>query len=374
MSGGTAPERSFYEGRTVLVTGHTGFKGSWLATWLHMLGARVIGFALPPEEGPLSMFESTGIARRITSIEADVRNADAVEACLRQHAPEVVFHLAAQSLVRRSYADPISTFATNVLGTAHVLHAALHTPSVRSVVVVTSDKCYDNAGSGKAFAESDPLGGSDPYSASKACAELVTAAYRLSFARDRATAPGLGSARAGNVIGGGDWCEDRLVPDVMRAIQGERPLILRNPDSVRPWQHVLEPLRGYLLLAERLAADGAKFGSSWNFGPRDEDAIPVRELVNRLAAAWPNRQLDVRVEAAGLHEAAVLRLDTTRARTRLGWQPALSIDEAVALTVAWYRDSSADPSSADRITMEQIGAYERLAATRSGRGLTAAAL
>lgn len=374
MSGATTPDRSFYEGRTVLVTGHTGFKGSWLATWLHLLGAKVIGFALPPEGGPLSMFESTGLARRITSIEADVRNADAVDACLREHRPEVVFHLAAQSLVRRSYADPISTFATNVLGTAHVLDTALRTPSVRSVVVVTSDKCYDNAGSGRAFTESDPLGGSDPYSASKACAELVAAAYRSSFARDRGTAPGIASARAGNVIGGGDWCEDRLVPDVMRAVRGGSPLILRNPESVRPWQHVLEPLRGYLLLAERLAADSEKFGSSWNFGPKDEDAIPVRELVDRLAAAWPEKQLDVQVEPAGLHEAEVLRLDTTRARMRLGWQPTLSIDEAVALTVNWYRDTSADPASADRITMEQIGAYERLAATRSEPGLTSAAL
>lgn len=373
MTSAATPDRSFYAGRTVLVTGHTGFKGSWLATWLHMLGARVIGYALPPEGGPLSMFESTGLARRMTSIEADVRNAGAVEACLRQHKPGVVFHLAAQSLVRRSYADPISTFATNVLGTAHVLDAALRTPSVRSVVVVTSDKCYDNIESGRAFSESDPLGGADPYSASKACAELVTAAYRSSFARDSGASPGIASARAGNVIGGGDWCEDRLVPDVMRAVQRERPLILRNPDSVRPWQHVLEPLRGYLLLAARLATDGAEFGSSWNFGPKDEDAIPVRELVNRLAAAWPEKQLDVRVEPAGLHEAAVLRLDTTRARTHLGWRPALSIDEAVALTVDWYRDTSADPSSADRITMEQIGTYERLAAARSEPGLTVAA-
>lgn len=374
MSSGTTPHRSFYEGRTVLVTGHTGFKGSWLATWLHMLGAKVIGFALPPEGGPLSMFEATGLGSRIKSIEADVRNADAVAACLRDHSPEVVFHLAAQSLVRRSYADPITTFATNVLGTAHVLEASLRTPSVRSVVVVTSDKCYDNIESGKAFSESDPLGGADPYSASKACAELVTAAYRSSFARDGGTAPGIASARAGNVIGGGDWCEDRLVPDVMRALQAGSPLILRNPDSVRPWQHVLEPLRGYLLLAERLAGDRGEFGSSWNFGPRDDDAIPVRELVNRLAAAWPGKRLDVRIEPAALHEAAVLRLDTTRARRHLGWKPALSIDEAVALTVSWYRDTSADRTSADGITLEQITAYEGLAAARSEPGLTAAAL
>ena len=373
MSSTTIPSRSFYEGRTVLVTGHTGFKGSWLATWLHMLGARVIGFALPPEGGPLSMFETTALGSRITSIEADVRNAAAVEACMRQHRPEVVFHLAAQSLVRRSYADPLATFATNVLGTAHVLDAALHTPSVRSVVVVTSDKCYDNVESGRAFTESDPLGGTDPYSASKACAELVTAAYRSSFAHDVGAAPGIASARAGNVIGGGDWCEDRLIPDVMRAVQGERPLVLRNPDSVRPWQHVLEPLRGYLLLAERLAGDRVQFGSSWNFGPRDEDAITVSELVHRLAAVWPEKRLDVRIEPAALHEAGVLRLDTTRARMHLRWSPALSIDEAVALTVNWYRDTSADPASAGRITIEQIAAYERLAALRSEPGLTAAA-
>src|SRR2546430_5089898 len=263
---------SFYRGKKVLVTGHTGFKGGWLTAWLKILGAHVIGFALPPGTRP-NLFDAATIDRDMVSLFGDVRNFEELSGTFAERSPEIVIHSAAQPLVRRSYREPVETYATNVMGTVHVLEAARHTASVRALVVVTSDKCYDNREWFWGYREADAMGGHDPYSSSKGAAELVTAGYRKSFFSQNGSA-GVGSARAGNVIGGGDWSEDRLVPDIVRAIYSGEPVVIRRPQSVRPWQHVLEPVRGYLVLAKRLFEGGRACADGWNFGPRDEDAIP----------------------------------------------------------------------------------------------------
>ena len=350
------PEPSFWRGKTVLVTGHTGFKGSWLAAWLKLLGARVIGFALAPEPGRPSLFEAAEVEHGMTSVLGDVRDAAAVEETVQGYAPEVVFHLAAQPLVRRSYRDPVETYATNVMGTVHLLDALRRSDAVRSIVVVTSDKAYENHESEWGCREGDPLGGRDPYSSSKGCTELVAAAYRASYFSG-ARPVGLATARAGNVIGGGDWAEDRVVPDLVRALAARRPVVLRSPGSVRPWQHVLEPLRGYLALAERLWSHPAELGGGWNFGPRDDDAASVLELAGRFAAHWGWGEAEVRPAADGAHEARALRLDCARARERLGWRPVLSLDDAVGETVRWYRAHAEDPASAPALTVRQIHDY-----------------
>jgi CDP-glucose 4,6-dehydratase len=348
--------REFWRDRSVFVTGHTGFKGGWLATWLADLGARVVGYGLTPDTTP-SYFVRCGLAERVTSHVADVTDLAALEAAMAAARPSVVFHLAAQSLVRRSYAAPVRTFATNVLGTVHVLEAVRRAPSVEAVVVVTSDKCYDNRERPQGYREDEPLGGHDPYSASKAAAELVAAAYRRSFF---ARGPRLATARAGNVIGGGDWAEDRLVPDTMRALARGQTVEIRHPAAVRPWQHVLEPLGGYLTLAERLAESEA-FAGAWNFGPRDDDAVPVAALVELLLGLWEGGRWEAAVEEQAPHEAGLLRLDWTKARERLGWRPLLTLKEAAELTVAWYRAAAA-PTAAQRLhelSLEQIRQYEK---------------
>jgi CDP-glucose 4,6-dehydratase len=348
---------SFFRDRRVLVTGHTGFKGGWLATWLKLLGARVHGFALPPEGAP-SLFDAARVGEGMVSRLGDVRDAAAVEAAVEEADPEVVFHLAAQPLVRRSYDDPVGTYAANVMGTVHLLDALRRAPRVRSVVVVTTDKCYENREWEWGYREDDALGGRDPYSSSKACTELVAAAYRDSFLARRAGAPvGVATARAGNVIGGGDWAEDRVVPDTVRALSLGEPVVLRNPGAVRPWQHVLEPLRGYLVLAERLWADPERFARAWNFGPRDDDAVPVGALVERMVAAWGGGSYLARPAADGKHEAGLLRLDCSRARAGLAWTPLLTLDATARMTVDWYRAHAADPSSAADTTARQIRAY-----------------
>lgn len=324
-----------WQGRRVLVTGHTGFKGSWLSLWLHGLGAQVAGFSGPPPSSP-SLFELARVGERVRDGRGDVRDAAAVRRAAA--GAEVVFHLAAQPLVRAGLEDPVGTYATNVLGTAHVLDATRDAV----VVVVTSDKGY--APGPDAHREGDPLGGDDPYSASKAAQEHVAAAHRASFGARVAT------ARAGNVIGGGDWARDRLVPDLVRAREAGTPVVLRHPDAVRPWQHVLDPLRGYLWLAEALLA-GRDVGRAWNFGP--DEARPVRWLVDRVAAAW---DLDVRVEEdPGSVEAPALRLDSTAAREELGWQPALDAGAGLDATVSWY-DGLRAGRDARALTLEQIAA------------------
>jgi CDP-glucose 4,6-dehydratase len=350
-----APE--FWRDRPVFVTGHTGFKGGWLATWLLDLGARVTGYALAPHTTP-SYFARCGLAGRLTTHLADVRDAAALHAALAAARPSVVFHLAAQPIVRLSYRAPLETISINVLGTSTLLEAIRHTPSVEAVVVVTSDKCYENIERPEGYREDDPLGGHDPYSASKAAAELVAAAYRRSFFA--ASGPRVATVRAGNVIGGGDWAADRLVPDAMRALVQGEPIRVRNAAAVRPWEHVLEPLGGYLRLAERLAGSAA-FAGAWNFGPRDDDAVSVGTLADLIVGQWEGARWESKPESDAPHEAGLLRLDWSKARTRLGWHPALTIKEAVELTVSWYR-AAAGPASERAmygLSVEQIQLYQQ---------------
>lgn len=344
----------FYSGRRVLVTGHTGFKGAWLVSWLKLLGAEVSGFALAPEQ--ISLFEAAGIAHRMDSMLGDVRDPKELGRALVARRPELVFHLAAQSLVRRSYRDPLETYSTNVLGTAHLLEACRHCESVRAVVVVTSDKCYENREWQWGYRENEPLGGHDPYSSSKAAAELVTAAYRSSFfAKDGRV--GIASARAGNVIGGGDWCEDRLVPDIVRGAFGGKRIVIRNPSSTRPWQHVLEPLAGYLRLAERLHVEPAAFSEAFNFGPSDAD-VEVGVVAQKLVARLGCGALELRQRAEDApHEARTLKLDSSKARTRLGWSPLLSFEDALSLTADWYREFHSAPGRAAELVDAQLAAY-----------------
>ncbi|UQA60255.1 CDP-glucose 4,6-dehydratase [Polyangium aurulentum] len=346
---------SFFAGRTVLVTGHTGFKGSWLSRWLTLMGARVVGFALPPEQKP-SLFELAGLAGDITSITGDLRDEAAVYAAFEAHRPEIVLHLGAQALVRRSYRSPVETYATNVMGTVHVLEACRRVGTVRAAVVVTSDKCYENREWVWGYREDEPMGGHDPYSSSKGCAEIVTAAYRRSFF---ASGTAVASARAGNVIGGGDFSEDRLVPDMVRGAAKGEPIVIRNPVSTRPWQHVLEPLGGYLLLARRLCESPEGHAEGWNFGPREEDAIPVGELAEKFVRHLGRGTLDITPPEArtGPHEARYLKLDVSKARARLGWTPRMGIDGALERTARWYRAWLDNPEASRAELDAQIREY-----------------
>ena len=351
--------REFWRDRRVLVTGHTGFKGAWLSLWLRRLGARVTGFALPPTTSP-NLFTLAAIERRIDSQLGDVRDPAAVDAVLAQSRAEVVFHLAAQALVRRSYADPVGTYAANVMGTAHVLDAARRASGLRAVVVVTSDKCYENREWWWPYREDEAMGGHDPYSSSKGCAELVTAAWRRSFFLSDGAAPvGVGSARAGNVIGGGDWADERLVPDCMRAFASGEPVVIRRPAAVRPWQHVLEPLSGYLALAERLSSDPRGFGEAWNFGPSTDEARPVAWVVDRLSRFWGDGARWEPDPGTHPHEAGLLQVDASKARARLGWTPRLSLEEGLRWTVDWYRRFGAGEDAA-ALTLDQIERFEAM--------------
>ena len=350
-------EQNDWRGRRVFLTGHTGFKGAWLALWLHRLGAEVTGFALPPPTRP-SLFERAGVGELLTHVEGDIRDLDAVTNAMRAARAEVVFHLAAQPLVRLSYDQPVETYATNVMGTVHVLEAARQVGGVRAVVCITTDKCYENREWVWPYRESDPMGGHDPYSSSKGAAELVAAAYRRSYMT--AAGIGLATVRAGNVIGGGDWALDRLIPDLVRAFEaGEAPAI-RSPDAVRPWQHVLEALGGYLLLAERLLAGERAFADAWNFGPADEDARPVGWIVERMRVLWGGDAAPPAPWTGGTpHEAGLLKLDTSKARSLLGWRPMLPLDEALGWIVAWHRRTAAG-EDARAVTTEQIDSYRTL--------------
>ncbi len=326
---------AFWAGRRVFLTGHTGFKGSWLSLWLQQMGASVTGFALAPPTEP-ALFAAARVAEGMNSLTGDIRDGEALAAALAEAAPEVVIHMAAQPLVRASYDDPVGTYATNVMGTVHLLEAVRQAPTVRATCVVTTDKCYENREWPWGYREDEAMGGYDPYSNSKGCAELVTSAYRRSFF-GAAGAPALASARAGNVIGGGDWATDRLIPDILRAIAAGRAVPIRNPHAIRPWQHVLEPLSGYLVLCEALWHDPARAAAAWNFGPRDDDARPVQWIVERLCALWGNGAAWERDARAQPHEAHYLKLDISKARASLGWQPRWSLDEALARIVAWQR-------------------------------------
>lgn len=347
----------WFKGRRVLVTGHTGFKGAWLAAWLRDAGAEVTGFSLAPEPGRPSLFEIARVHDGIRSMLGDVRDRAALATMLDESEPEVVLHLAAQSLVRRSYAEPLDTLSTNVLGTANLLDALRSRDSVRAVVVVTSDKCYENQGLERGYVESDPMGGHDPYSASKGCQEIVTASYRRSFLAEQGVA--VATARAGNVIGGGDWSEDRLMVDLMMAAGAGRPALIRNPDAVRPWQFMLEPLRGYLMLARALVERGATMADAWNFGPADADAVSVGEVVERVVRAWPRVTVDMAPAGPAPHEARLLRLDNTKAARELGWTPVLTLDETVEKTVTWYREVAENPDAASALVSSQLAEYSR---------------
>jgi CDP-glucose 4,6-dehydratase len=375
-----AIDPDFWRHRRVLVTGHTGFKGAWLSLWLQALGAEVTGVARGVPTSP-SLYELASVASHMRELDGDVRDAAAIQAALREACPEVVLHLAAQPMVRRSLRDPALTYEVNVMGTVNVLDAVRRQPDgVLAVVVVTSDKCYENPDTGsRRFVEGDPLGGSDPYSSSKACAELVTRAYARSFFSGDGS-PRLGTARAGNVIGGGDWGEDRLVPDAVRAVDAGVPLLVRNPAAVRPWQHVLSPLGGYLRLAEALARPGAlapgealarpgevvgdggtptwrgEAMGAWNFGPAQDDVRPVSWIVRRLAELWRG-ELSWRVdEAENPPEAGHLALDSSAAERMLGWRPACSLEDALELVVEWHL-AHRGGEDMRRLSLEQIARH-----------------
>lgn len=345
----------FWRGKRVLVTGHTGFKGSWLSLWLQQLGAKVTGFALAPPSNP-SLFERAEVGRGMHSMIGDVRDASALARAVQGAAPDIVIHMAAQSLVRTSYAQPVETYATNVMGTVHLLEAVRATPSVRAALVVTSDKCYANREWVWGYREDEAMGGHDPYSSSKGCAELVTAAYRSSFFAAEARVA-VATARAGNVIGGGDWAKDRLVPDAMRGFASGVTVPVRHPDAVRPWQHVLEPLAGYLLLCERLFAGAEHAADAWNFGAEDGDSRPVSWIIARLASRWGEGAHWETVAAPPLHEATLLRLDCSRSRHLLGWRSLLTLDETLDWIVEWHRGALADRSTRE-LTEAQIARYQ----------------
>lgn len=360
---------AFWHGKRVLITGHTGFKGSWLTLWLHHLGATLCGYALAPTAPP-NLCEDIQLASICDSIVGDVRDLGTLTETIRSFQPDVVFHLAAQALVRTSYQNPVATYATNMMGTVHLLESVRHVPSVRVVVNVTSDKCYDNQSWHWAYRENDRLGGHDPYSASKACSELISQAYQSSFFRESHIK--LATARAGNVIGGGDWAVDRLIPDMMRAFLQSEAVTIRYPNAVRPWQHVLEALSGYLHLAEALwnppqpLSPGASLG--WNFGPRGEDAQPVHWVADYVANVWGNAapwQQDTQIHP---HEAPVLRLDCTQAQQILGWRPCLTLPQTLDWTVSWYQayqrfqrnPSASSAPDLREMTLAQIREYQQL--------------
>jgi len=356
--------RTFWKDKKVLITGHTGFKGSWLSLWLQSLGANVLGYALPPPTKP-SLFEIAHVADGMTSIIGDVRDLEQLIAVISGRCPEIIIHMAAQPLVSYSYVNPIETYSTNVMGTVNVLEAVRRSESARVVVCITSDKCYENREWLWGYRENEPMGGHDPYSSSKGCAELVISAYRNSYfpaEEYQHHRVALASARAGNVIGGGDWAQDRLVPDIMKAILANRTVMIRHPNATRPWQHVLEPSNGYLCLAERLWVRGPEFAQGWNLGPNDEDARSVSWVTERLTSLWgENARWEVD-SAQRPHEATYLKLDCSKAKSLLEWSPKLRLSTTLEWIVEWYRGYQQDQNMR-RLTEAQIARYEDMEAT-----------
>lgn len=345
---------AFWRDKRVLITGHTGFKGSWLSLWLQSLGAELRGVALAPPTNP-ALFDVARVAEYMDHQIADIRDYSNLQTLMSDFKPEIVFHMAAQPLVRYSYQHPIETFATNVMGTVHVLEAVRHAGSVRAVVNVTTDKCYENSEWVWGYREGEPMGGHDPYSSSKGCAELVSSAYRRSFLKDAGIS--MATARAGNVIGGGDWALDRLVPDILSALERGNPVLIRNPHAIRPWQHVLEPLSGYLLLAERLYEYGHADAEAWNFGPRDEDARPVQWIVEHLCDGWGNGASWSLQPGDHPHEAGYLKLDISKARQRLHWAPRWSLETTLLLISDWHK-AWLDGSDMRSVCFSQISQYQ----------------
>ena len=351
----------FWQGRRVFLTGHTGFKGSWLSLWLQSLGAEVTGFALRPPTDP-NLFDEARVGQGMRSIIGDIRDPSILQQAMQECRPDIVIHMAAQPLVRYSYLNPVETYATNVMGTVHLLEAVRSTPGVKAVVNITTDKCYENREWAWGYRENEPMGGYDPYSNSKGCAELVTSAYRSSFFNSSAYKEhgvAIASVRAGNVIGGGDWAHDRLIPDILAAFEAGRPVTIRNPNSIRPWQHVLEPLRGYLTLAEKLVAYGPDYAEGWNFGPSDEDARSVGWIVEELARLWGQGASWEQDEGEHPHEATYLKLDISKARGRLNWHPSLRLANALKMITEWTRQRLA-AADVRQLTLNQIRHYQTI--------------
>ncbi len=344
---------SFYNGKKVLVTGHTGFKGSWLTLWLTMMGAKVLGYALEPNTDP-SLFNVLNLHKDIDHVISDIRDFEKLREVITEFKPEIIFHLAAQPLLRLSYREPRLTYETNVMGTVNLLEAIRQTKSVRAVVNVTSDKCYENKEWVWGYREIDPMGGYDPYSSSKGCSELITAAYRNSYFKNTETA--IASARAGNVIGGGDWAEDRLIPDIVRSLSQGKQIIIRNPKATRPWQHVLEPLSGYLLLGKLLYEKGQEFAEAWNFGPSDSSMMTVEEIVKKSIEIWGSGSYIVD-SSEQPHEANLLKLDTSKAKLRLNWSSVISIAETLEMSIVWYQTYYSKMSIIP-FTLKQVSYFE----------------
>lgn len=344
----------FWRGKRVFLTGHTGFKGSWLSLWLQSMGANLCGFALEPPTVP-ALFTHANVGAGMCSIINDVRDYASLLAAMNSHKPEIVIHMAAQPLVRQSYIDPIETYSTNVMGTVHLFEVIRNVGSVRAVVNVTTDKCYENREWDWGYRENEPMGGHDPYSNSKGCSELVTSAYRQSFFTNGQIA--VASARAGNVIGGGDWATDRLVPDILRSFSAGVPVNIRSPESTRPWQHVLEPLSGYLILAERLYSHGQEFAQGWNFGPHDDDVMPVSWIVKKMAEEW-GHHADWKIdENPQPHEAKYLKLDISRAKAGLGWSPRWNLSQALSKIIYWQQ-GWIKGENMQNLTLQQISEYQ----------------
>jgi CDP-glucose 4,6-dehydratase len=355
---GVVVNADFWRGKRVLMTGHTGFKGSWLSLWLQSMGAQVVGYALAPPTNP-SLFEVAEVGKGMTSIIGDIRDLEKLRAAFTEHRPEIVIHMAAQPLVRYSYIEPVETYSTNVMGTVNLLEAVRSTPSVKAVVNITSDKCYENREWVWGYRENEAMGGYDPYSSSKGCAELVASAYRNSyFHPDKYQQHGvaIASARAGNVIGGGDWAGDRLIPDILRAITEGKPVNIRSPHAIRPWQHVLEPLSGYLLLAQKLYTTGTAYAEGWNFGPNDEDAKPVQWIVEKLTHSWGEGASWVLDGGDHPHEAHYLKLDCSKAKARLDWQPRWQLAQTLEKIIKWHKAMQQKENMKAK-TLEQITQY-----------------
>lgn len=347
-------DETFWHGKRVFLTGHTGFKGSWLSLWLQSFGVKLHGLALEPHTTP-NLFTVAQVATGMASHTiGDIRDLAIVQKSMQASQPDIVIHMAAQPLVRLSYAEPVETYATNVMGTVHVLEAARHTPSVKAIVVVTTDKCYENREWAWGYRENEPMGGKDPYSNSKGCSELVTSAYRNSFLKGIGIA--VASARAGNVIGGGDWAADRLVPDILGAFEQNKPVVIRNPNATRPWQHVLEPLSGYLILAEHLYTQGQTFAEGWNFGPEDNDVRQVQWIVEHMASTWGNGAGWQQDDGSQPHEANYLKLDISKAKAKLGWRPRWNLTTALELSTTWHKAYLANVD-AKQLCMAQIQQY-----------------
>ena len=350
----------FWRDKRVFLTGHTGFKGGWLSLWLSSMGAKVTGYALAPITEP-NFYESAGIANVINySYTADIRDLKRLSSAINAADPEIVIHMAAQPLVRHSYDNPTETYATNVMGTVHILDCIRSVKSVRATVVITTDKCYENKEWFWGYRENEPMGGYDPYSSSKGCAELVVSAFRQSYFSDAQYSQhhnAIASARAGNVIGGGDWSQDRLIPDALKAFETKTPLMIRNPLAIRPWQHVLEPLSGYLVLAQSLYKEGTKFSGAWNFGPRDEDVRSVQEVINLLIQALPSSAKWGRDESEQPHEAYSLKLDCSKAKEYLGWMPKWSLETAIQNISEWQKAFLAKEDM-QKISLQQIHNYQ----------------